>query len=335
MTKLLHKGKVAQLLQKVKAAELLTRTAKDQKTVSSVMPDNSLQSQAQTVFEKEFSKSIAGPFDLQVTDGAVLRIIGEHAHEIDGLAFFLSYVTHILKVSAGQINRPQWHSRGSIVEIMKMSGNNLSRYERKWIADGWLMVKTDNGKGAFRILGNRFNNVRLTCIQIESSTQIQIESSTCIQNESRTQIQIESTNQTILIKQNEPNEPNVVVLEEQATTTHVNELKWLSKKMPWNFINSLKAAQKLPRDKRGWIDDLDGWNQIAKELWTGKTDKQINNELQKLKNHPGTLPNNLHKLRLIIEPKNEPEPNLELKPAFESQEAFDAWKATVKDDMPF
>ena len=228
------------------------------------MPENASENQAQSkahkAFIEYFSNQVPGSIDLHVTDGPILMRIIDHFDEIPGVGFLLKYTAHILRVSAGRINRPQWHSRASIMDLMKMSGNNLSRYESKWEADGWIIKHEIKGKGAYRLFGIRFNDLRMkaTLPQIGGSTQIQNGSSTPIQIESSTPIQIESPNQTILIKQNESNEKNVVV-EERATTTWA---KWdrnivsLARRFePWYSMGSKNSY------------DWNGANQAATRIY--------------------------------------------------------------------
>jgi hypothetical protein len=150
-----------------------------------------------------FANLIGGP-DLHVPDWLIHKHIRANGLKIKGLGHYQLYVDFILEKSAGRINRPQWHSRKTLTEIMQLSGNNLSRYEPSWIADGWLLKDESGGRGSsHRALGRQFDHIRIKSYNTPQSgggykpNQIHFESSyksNQIHFESSDQIHIESPN---------------------------------------------------------------------------------------------------------------------------------------------
>jgi hypothetical protein len=118
-----------------------------------------------------FANLIGGP-DLCVYDWNdwmdIHHHIIDHCKEIKGLAHYLLYVDFVLEQSGGFINRPQLHDRETISKVMQLSGNNLSRYERQWIADGWLLKHKGGGRyTSMRALGHQFDHVRTQWLKSE------------------------------------------------------------------------------------------------------------------------------------------------------------------------
>jgi hypothetical protein len=108
-----------------------------------------------------FANLIGGP-DLHVPDWAIYDHIIPHGQSIKGGMEYLIYVRFILEKSAGRINRAQWHSRSTILKLLKMKTDNLSRYEPQWIADGWLLKYEGGGRdNSHRALGRQFDHIRI------------------------------------------------------------------------------------------------------------------------------------------------------------------------------
>jgi hypothetical protein len=186
------------------------------------MPNDPQNQASKELPSTDIFANLIGGEELHVPDWPIYDHIITHCKSIKGLAEYLIYVRFILERSAGHINRPQWHNRITILQLLKMKTDNLSRYESQWIDDGWLLKHEGGGReSSHRALGRQFNHIRLqygggqNCpagrtgnqIQIGSSTPPQVEGSTPPQVEGSTPPQVEGSTPP-QVEGTNPNNPN-------------------------------------------------------------------------------------------------------------------------------
>lgn len=123
--------------------------------------------------------------------------------------------------------------------------------------------------------------------------------------------------------------------EGKIQTSSLGKTFWLSKRKPSEVINDCLDLKLIPARKNGYVHGIVEWNEIAFEVWKGKTDQEITEDLLRLREWPHKLPKSAERILNLLSELKTPEPKFEANNAFESDAEYQNYLLTVKDDMPF
>lgn len=147
-----------------------------------------------------------------------------------------------------------------------------------------------------------------------------------------------------ILTANNPNESNKTNDDEQSEegtssckidVVESKSSNWIAKQKPSEVINTLKDSHKLKSRKNGYVDKIKVWNEIAIEVWRGKTDREIEEDLTRLINWPSQLPRDGTAIISLLEHLKSPEPEIVREPAFQSLEEYTQFLESIRDDMPY
>jgi hypothetical protein len=314
-----------------------------------------------------FANLIGGP-ELHVHDWQILDHIISNGKKIKGLAEYLLYVRFILKKSTGKINRPQWHSRATIMDIVGMRDNHFPRYEQQWLQDGWLMKSEGGGRETSkRALGWQFNHIRIgfyNPIQIESSTPSQFGSSTPSQFGSSPPSKFGNSPPSQFGEPNpnnlNPNDfnPNDLKPNNGGGNNNNDQTNEVDKKDPppplkreklslseskaGDIFDELRDLKKLRNRKPEYAADRSGWIKIIQDVWGCSQTEQIKAEMDLICRMRGSIPKDAKMIRkaisdaqtLSFEDKPKQKSHAEYMQELEEHKAYIEENGSF-DDMPF
>jgi hypothetical protein len=314
LTKLSQKGKVAQLLQKVKAAELLTRTAKDQKTVSSVMPDDSLQSQARPI-SKRFTKL---PNDL--IDAWLKGHVSEPCFKM---------------ITLCRRHSEQFHIKYKYLhETCGMSESTIKKGEEEALKRGMIEIeKTRVGRStvkSYKIKDEAFWNLK----PIHQLSNELVNFTNSQLSDSELSDSVLSDSELSYYKKTNPKKTKF----KNTNVCKKAHTHWTCDYSPQSIVDALAEHGIIKRNKSGFVPNIETWNKHAQselaglnedelKQFIGWTQEELRGQFLKLEK------GNLQKLRAACFAD---EKTLEYEEQQDIEESYEVeYNQKPLDDMPF